>query len=65
MAKIKKYKNANANKVGECAMCGVIYNNYGNNAWPINDYRVCNDCNAYVVMARIQNVINSRQRKEA
>ena len=44
-----------------CSICEETIRNqwwgdgwWGNNASPINDGRCCNDCNQYVIMARIQ-----------
>jgi len=37
-----------------CSICQRDINGYGNNAWPVNEGRCCNDCNTTVVIpARI------------
>ena len=38
----------------KCSICGKKYDEYGNNAQPVNDGRCCNYCNENVVIpARI------------
>ena len=38
-----------------CSICGVKYIGYGNNAWPINNGRCCDDCNnTKVIPARLK-----------
>ena len=37
-----------------CAMCRVRFRGYGNNAQPILDGLVCDDCNVAVVKQRIR-----------
>ena len=37
-----------------CSVCGLDYRGFGNNAWPLNDGRCCDVCNALdVIPARI------------
>lgn len=37
-----------------CSIClRYVEGEYGNNAWPINNGRCCNDCNRIVIAARI------------
>lgn len=41
---------------GDCALCGSPYENWGNNPMPLlasADYRVCDDCNQYVIAVRL------------
>lgn len=37
-----------------CAMCSVNFKGYGNNARPILNGKVCDECNTQVVMQRIR-----------
>jgi hypothetical protein len=37
----------------ECCMCGATYEGYGHNAQPIYDARCCDDCNALVIIGRL------------
>jgi hypothetical protein len=37
-----------------CSICKEPLKDMGNNAWPINNGRCCNSCNAVVVAVRIQ-----------
>jgi len=39
-----------------CSVCGREYTGFGNNAWPINPGRCCNDCNQIVVGHRMLSV---------
>ena len=41
----------------KCSICKEEYIGWGNNAWPINEGRCCNDCNDKVVLARLKMVI--------
>lgn len=43
MSKLKK-----ANRI--CSICGKKYDEYGNNAQPVNDGRCCDECNMKVVI---------------
>lgn len=51
-------KEKEKEEILKCSICGNNIPNYfgwkyGNNAWPINDGRCCNDCNEmYVIPAR-------------
>ena len=36
-----------------CSICFRKFNEFGNNAWPINSGFCCDDCNKIVVVARI------------
>lgn len=41
---------------GDCALCGHPYENWGNNPEPLlasSAYRVCDDCNQYVIFVRM------------
>lgn len=33
-----------------CSICGDPYRGFGNNAWPVNDGRCCDVCNALRVV---------------
>lgn len=40
-----------------CSVCNeMITGQYGNNAWPLNDGRCCDDCNALVIVARLRDL---------
>jgi len=42
-----------------CSICKTECVGWGNNAWPVNDGRCCNECNDNVVIpARIANMKN-------
>lgn len=43
MSKLEK-----ANRI--CSICGKKYDEYGNNAQPVNDGRCCDECNMKVVI---------------
>jgi hypothetical protein len=51
---------------GECALCGAVYDTYGNNPDPLgnpDDYgqRVCTDCNErFVIPARLGQISAAR-----
>ena len=36
-----------------CSICQLLYDGYGNNAYPINEGRCCDSCNGLVIAARI------------
>lgn len=56
------YKPIETNK---CVICGKEYTGYGNNAYPVNEGRCCDECNANIVIpARIQQMINKESNKE-
>jgi len=41
----------------KCSICQKFYAGFGNNAWPVNDGRCCDWCNATVVIpARLTNL---------
>lgn len=49
-------------ETGICSICGRQYTHWGNNAWPINDGRCCDSCNAtQVVPTRLQNLLNKKK----
>lgn len=35
-----------------CSICGKSYEGYGNNAYPVNYKRCCDNCNTTVVVPR-------------
>lgn len=43
-----------------CSVCARDYYGFGNNAWPINAGRCCDDCNQIVIAHRIKNVSRGR-----
>lgn len=56
------YKPIETNK---CVICGKEYTGYGNNAYPVNEGRCCDECNTNIVIpARIQQMINKESNKE-
>ncbi len=49
-----------------CSICGKEFEGYGNNAYPINDGRCCDDCNVSIVVPRrIQDYANKQNLKES
>ena len=49
-----------------CSICGKTYEEYGNNAQPVNNGRCCDKCNATVVIPRrIQEHQNRKETKES
>ena len=45
-----------------CSICGKTFEEYGNNARPINDGVCCDKCNLEIVVSRrIQDSINKRK----
>ena len=48
-----------------CSICGKPYEEYGNNAQPVNDGKCCDVCNATIVIPRrIQDRNNIRREQE-
>ena len=41
-----------------CSICQLVYTGWGNNAWPVNEGRCCDNCNAAVVIVARLNQIN-------
>lgn len=49
----------NKYKVQKCAICGKMYKGYGNNAFPIDLGRCCNECNdKFVIPLRVMMIRN-------
>ena len=49
----------NNNKTQKCSICGKSYKGYGNNAFPIDWGRCCNECNdKFVIPLRILMIEN-------
>jgi hypothetical protein len=46
-----------------CSICGEDYQGWGNNAYPVNEGRCCNDCNTIVINHRIANMRRMDTRK--
>ena len=44
-----------------CAMCRFDFKGHGQNAWPILDGRVCDECNLAVMKQRKRNIVRSRE----
>lgn len=44
-----------------CSICGKMYNGFGNNAWPINEDRCCDQCNDLVIMARLREFVKQNK----
>ena len=48
-----------------CSICGCGYTGWGNNAWPVNDGRCCNQCNSeYVIPARLNRMYGNKENSE-
>jgi len=46
-----------------CSICEREYIGFGNNAWPINDGRCCDDCNsAHVIRTRIVRMFAQKEK---
>lgn len=47
-----------ANTVNSCVLCSEDYKGFGHNPWPLNGGRgrCCDNCNGYVLLARIANM---------
>jgi len=47
-----------------CSICGKEYSGWGNNAWPVNDGRCCDQCNfEFVIPARISQLAEKKEEK--
>ena len=59
---IKKLKEKEDYKEeGTCSICFRKYTHWGNNAYPVNRGRCCDECNANIVVpARIQQMVNKK-----
>ena len=42
--------------MGKCVICSETYEGHGHNAQPLKDGRCCDNCNAKVIMERINEV---------
>lgn len=42
------------NEITVCSICKLEFFGFGNNAYPINDGRCCDDCDMYVIAERIR-----------
>ena len=54
-------------ETGKCALCGKEYTHYGNNPQPLLpdiDQRVCDECNALVVIARLQQFAEQNDKEQ-
>ncbi|MCI8641589.1 MAG: hypothetical protein HFJ59_06975 [Clostridia bacterium] len=48
-----------------CSICGKEFEGYGNNAYPVNNGRCCNNCNFLIVVTRrMQDYTNKQKKKE-
>lgn len=49
-----------------CSICGKELEGYGNNAYPVNHGRCCDNCNTLVVVPRrMQDYANKQKKKES
>lgn len=49
-----------------CSICGKEFEGYGNNAYPVNSGRCCDECNTSVVVPRrMQDYANKQKKKES
>lgn len=54
----------NYKEEGICSICFKKYTHWGNNAYPVNEGRCCDECNANIVIpARIQQMINKENKE--
>jgi hypothetical protein len=49
--------------VQACSICGVPIVGFGNDAWPVNDYRCCDQCNSERVIPALRLVECDAKRK--
>ena len=52
----------------KCSICKKRYEGFGNNAYPINNKRCCDNCNTLVIIERLKranafNIIKGRKNK--
>jgi hypothetical protein len=50
MTEIGRYGLGTTKETKVCSICQQPYSGYGNNAWPVNDGRCCDDCNSSIVI---------------
>ena len=56
--------NAKVCSIKVCSICKNKYIGFGNNAYPINNGRCCDECNSmYVIPARIYEMYKNKQNK--
>lgn len=64
LIKSLKEKEESYNETGICSICFKEYTHWGNNAWPVNEGRCCDECNSNIVIpARIQQSLNNKEGK--
>jgi hypothetical protein len=50
--------------VNTCSICQAPYAGYGNNAYPVNEGRCCDDCNSMTVIpARIRAMVTINKQR--
>lgn len=57
---------SNNDNIFTCCICGRVFEGFGNNPWPISKTpgdRCCNDCDAFVVRARILGTLDKNNKK--
>jgi hypothetical protein len=67
--KLAKGENAmrdDIKEIGICSICGNEYDDFGNNAWPVNDGRCCFDCcGMHVFPKRLRMLAEADAEREA
>ena len=49
----------------KCSICGEYFEEFGNNAYPVNNGTCCDKCNREVVIpVRIKNMMNKNKNKD-
>lgn len=54
------------NDTHKCCWCGKQFTGYGNNPYPLvkdEGARCCDDCNRYVILERIRQIVNKEDKK--
>lgn len=61
---VLKFPKRNRPPILQCSICKIHFCGFGNNPWPVNNGRCCDDCNALMVIpARIALIFSSRKPK--
>lgn len=51
--------------IHKCCICGKEFEGYGNNPWPLKEEgRCCDECNRFVIEARIYEIYIQRKNEE-
>lgn len=57
----REHRIGRLGEVKTCSICQLPYTGWGNNAWPVNEGRCCNNCNsAVVIVARLNQITAAR-----